>query len=102
MHDTTPFTLGSTSTRHLHFSIALCAPVHNGVDPHKGRTAYVLRNPTRLLSDMVVETSQAQAASGVKATYACQVCHRAYERLDHLNRHLDSREYYQNASPFVC
>ena len=42
---------------------------------------------------MAVETSQAQAASGVKATYACQVCHRAYERLDHLNRHLDSRKY---------
>jgi hypothetical protein len=52
-----------------------------------------VRIPTRLLSDMVVETSPAAAAaSGAKATYACQVCHRAYERLDHLNRHLDSRK----------
>jgi len=23
----------------------------------------------------------------------CQVCHRSYERADHLNRHLDSREF---------
>jgi hypothetical protein len=39
------------------------------------------------MSDMVVSTSP----TTVKAAYACQVCHRAYERLDHLNRHLDSR-----------
>ena len=72
-----------------------------GVVPHPRRAARVLRNPTRLLSDMVVETSQ--AAGGVKATYACQVCHRAYERLDHLNRHLDSRKYItKNTRSFVC
>jgi hypothetical protein len=61
--------------------------------PHMPSCDSIVRHPTRLLSDMVVETPQAQAASGVKATYACQVCHRAYERLDHLNRHLDSRKY---------
>jgi len=26
------------------------------------------------------------------AAFTCQVCHKSYERQDHLNRHLDSRK----------
>jgi hypothetical protein len=57
---------------------------------HTRRTATTRSVPSSsltVMSDMVVSTSPA----AVKAAYACQVCHRAYERLDHLNRHLDSR-----------
>jgi hypothetical protein len=50
---------------------------------------HTLNHPPRLPADMIVGNSP--ATSGGKATYTCQVCHRAYERLDHLNRHLDSR-----------
>lgn len=40
--------------------------------------------------------------ANMKATYACQVCHRAYERLDHLNRHLDSRNIIsENLQPLI-
>ena len=34
------------------------------------------------------------ASSTTTAGLQCQVCHRSYERADHLNRHLDSREYF--------
>jgi hypothetical protein len=32
--------------------------------------------------------------SGGPSSFDCQVCSRRYERLDHLNRHLDSREHF--------
>jgi hypothetical protein len=38
------------------------------------------------------------ASSTTTAGLQCQVCHRSYERADHLNRHLDSREYFQGAT----
>ncbi|RMZ71973.1 C2H2 type zinc finger domain containing [Pyrenophora seminiperda CCB06] len=31
----------------------------------------------------------------------CQVCHRTYDRLDHLNRHLDSRTYFSDIDPLM-
>lgn len=38
-------------------------------------------------------SKRARAASGAgsQSSLQCQVCHRTYDRLDHLNRHLDSR-----------
>ncbi|EDU44697.1 C2H2 type zinc finger domain containing protein [Pyrenophora tritici-repentis Pt-1C-BFP] len=31
----------------------------------------------------------------------CQVCRRTYDRLDHLNRHLDSRTYSFDIDPLI-
>jgi hypothetical protein len=42
------------------------------------------------LTDADVRAPKRQRTS--EAVLQCQVCHRSYERADHLNRHLDSRE----------
>lgn len=33
---------------------------------------------------------------GPEKSLRCQICNRVYERADHLNRHLDSREHHQD------
>ena len=49
--------------------------------------------------DMAVTPTNARPSKRQRTSDAsigalqCQVCHRTYERADHLNRHLDSREY---------
>jgi hypothetical protein len=48
-----------------------------------------------IFDDTVVRPAKrARVASNVVTVHSlqCQVCHRTYDRIDHLNRHLDSRK----------
>ncbi|KAF2629061.1 hypothetical protein BU25DRAFT_390093, partial [Macroventuria anomochaeta] len=51
--------------------------------------------PTNVRPSKRQRTSDASSIGGLQ----CQVCHRSYERADHLNRHLDS---HRNERSFRC
>lgn len=77
-------------------------PLHPGMQTqtavlfHIRASSHIFRNPScNTKADMSQSKRQkaSPSASGDESRqFACQLCHKTYERADHLNRHLDSRE----------
>lgn len=49
-----------------------------------------------------LKRQRASDASSTTTALQCQVCHRSYERADHLNRHLDSREHLEEVAQHIA
>jgi hypothetical protein len=77
-------------------------PTFTLIPTHPASPTFNLFNQAMTQSPANEQAPKRQRTSSVTTVaLQCQVCHRSYERADHLDRHLDSRETTQHILSFI-